>query len=238
MFTHPCCSPRSSHPLPLVPHPCPYVCSLCLHLHCCCVNRFVRTILLESRVFSFWLTSCLIRSRFIHFIRSASDVILSVAIFHAGSNCSLLFWGGWWSCSAPFGFGLPVWALAAELLLGQPSGLSERGAARSAPAARRWRQSPLWPAGAGLCLQSGLGDQLAGAFSPQGCQGSGFWITGLRPGWEEPACLSAPAGRRCRREKWGRSRRFLYPAERWPEVHLRGLGAGGKAPCAKRRVFS
>ena len=61
---------------------------------------------------------------------------------------------------------------------------------------------------------------------------------GLRPGWEERACLSAPAGRHCRRETWGQSRHFLCPAERWPEGHLRGLGAGGSAPCAKRRVFS
>ena len=41
--------------------------------------------------------------------------------------CSI--WVGASSLSAP-----------AELLLGQPSGLSERGAARSAPAARRGRQ--------------------------------------------------------------------------------------------------
>ena len=40
-----------------------------------------------------------------------------------------------------------VWASSlsapAELLMEEPSGLCERGAARSAPAARRGRQSPL-----------------------------------------------------------------------------------------------
>lgn len=36
-----------------------------------------------------------------------------------------------------------------------------------------------------------------------------------------PQC--PPAGRRCKSETWGRSRRFLCPAEGWLEVHLGGL---------------
>ena len=42
-----------------------------------------------------------------------------------------------------------------------------------------------------LCLQTGLGDQLAGVLSPQGPQGSGSLVTGLRPGLEERGYLSA-----------------------------------------------
>ena len=30
------------------PLPCPHICSLCLHLHCCPANRCIRTIFLES----------------------------------------------------------------------------------------------------------------------------------------------------------------------------------------------
>ena len=76
-----------------------------------------------------------------------------------------------------------VWASGlsapAELLLGEPSGLSERGAARSAPAARRGApKPPLTHGRRTLCPQTGLGDQLAGAFSPQGRQRSGFWKRG------------------------------------------------------------
>ena len=45
VYTHPCCPLRSSPPLP---RPCPEVCCLCLCLHCCSVNRFIRTIFLGS----------------------------------------------------------------------------------------------------------------------------------------------------------------------------------------------
>ena len=33
---------------PSFPPPCPHICSLCLHLHCCPANRCIRTIFLES----------------------------------------------------------------------------------------------------------------------------------------------------------------------------------------------
>ena len=96
-----------------------------------------------------WLP-CLIHSRFIPSIRTDSTVFLFMAAFHTGSDCSLaMFWGGSWSYSAPFQFGLPVWVLTAELLLGEPSEVCEHGAACSSLAARRGRQNPLWPAGAG-----------------------------------------------------------------------------------------
>ena len=150
VYMHPCCSLHSCHPLSLVPHPGPWVCPLCLHLQCCYVNRFVRPILLDSMFFFFWLTSCLICSRFIPFFRTDSNVFLFMAAFHPGSDCSLaMFWGGSWSHCAPFQFGLPVWVLTAELLLGEPSEVCEHRAARSSLVARRGRQSPLWPAGAG-----------------------------------------------------------------------------------------
>ena len=114
-----------------------------------------------------------------------------------------------------------LWARGCPLFSGGPQGAPT-------PALTRGHRT--------LCLQTLLGDQLAGAWSPQDHQGSGFWITGLRPGWEERGCLSAHQQHR-KREKWGRSRRFLCPAECWLEVHLRGLRKE-RAPCAKRWVFS
>lgn len=126
-------------------------------------------------VFLFWLTSCLICSRFIPFFRTDSNVFLFMAAFHPGSDCSLaMFWGGSWSHCAPFQFGLPVWVLTAELLLGEPSEVCEHGAAHSS---------------------------LAGALSPQGPQGSGSGVTGLRPGWEEQGCLCARQQEALQQEK-------------------------------------
>ena len=58
-----------------------------------------------------------------------------------------------------------VWASGlsapAELLLGEPSGLSERGVARSAPAPAGGAKAPLTRGRRTLCRQTGLGDQLA-----------------------------------------------------------------------------
>ena len=160
-----------------------------------------------------------------------------MAAFHTGSDCSLaMFWGGSWSYFAPFQFGLPVWVLTAELLLGEPSEFCERGAARSSLAARRGRQNPSdppaqdalpsdwarWPTG-GSCVSSGppgLGLLDNGAASR--LRGPGL-----------PQC--PPAGRRCKRGKWGRSRRFLCPAEGWLEFHLKGLG--GKSSMCKTVGF-
>ena len=48
-----------------------------------------------------------------------------------------------WRYSAPFQFGFPVLVLTAELVLREPSGVCERGAARSALVAHRGRQAPL-----------------------------------------------------------------------------------------------
>ena len=107
-------------------------------------------------------------------------------------NCSLaVCWAGSWRFLAPFQFGFPVWVLTAKLVLGEPSEVCDSGAARSSLVACRGRQHPSDPWAQDICLQTGLGDQLAGALSPQDCQGWGFWITGLRPGWDERGCLSA-----------------------------------------------
>ena len=103
-------------------------------------------------------------------------------------NCSLaMCWTGSWRFLALFQFGFPVWVLTAKLILGEPSGVCERGVASSSLAAH----TPLTRGTRTLCLQTLLGDQLAGALSPPDRQGSGFWIMGLRPVWEEWGCLSA-----------------------------------------------
>ena len=103
-------------------------------------------------------------------------------------------------------------------------GLWARGA-RSSLAARRGRQTPLWPVGTGH-LPSDLAWWPAGrSFVSSGSSGLRLVDNGavsrLR-GAGLPQC--SPAGRHCKRGKWGQSRRFLCPAEHWPEVHLRGLG--------------
>ena len=64
---------------------CLLVYSLRLFLHCCLVNKFFSTLSLDSismcvRIrylsFTFWLTSlCIVGSRFIHFIRTDSNVL-------------------------------------------------------------------------------------------------------------------------------------------------------------------
>ena len=48
VYMLPCYSLHSSHPLLPLPSPCTSVCSLCLHLHCCPINRFISTIFLDS----------------------------------------------------------------------------------------------------------------------------------------------------------------------------------------------
>ena len=82
-----CYSLEASHPL-LLPL-CPKVISLCLCLLCCLAQRIVTSIFLDSidiwvstqyLSFSFWLTSlCIIGSRFIHLIRTNSNVPLIIA---------------------------------------------------------------------------------------------------------------------------------------------------------------
>lgn len=199
---HPCCSLHSCHPLSLVPHPGPWVCPLCLHLQCCYVNRFVRPILLDSMFFFFWLTSCLICSRFIPFFRTDSNVFLFMAAFHPGSDCSLaMFWGRVMEplCS------ISVWASSLSAHSRAASGWALWGL-------RAWG-CPLFP---------------GGSFVSSGPSGLGLWGHGAASrlrGAGLPLC--PPAGRRCNRRKWGWSRRFLCPAERWPEVHLRALGGEG-----------
>ena len=79
------CSLKSSHPclLPLSPK----VCSLHLCLLCCHECRIVGTVFINSIYihyiqylsFSLWLTSlCIIGSRFIHFIRTDSNMFLFI----------------------------------------------------------------------------------------------------------------------------------------------------------------
>ena len=85
IFTFQCYSLASSHPLlPL----CPKVCSLFLCLPCFPARRVISTIFLVLCIciniwclsFSVWPTSlCIIGSRFIHLIRTDSNVFLFIA---------------------------------------------------------------------------------------------------------------------------------------------------------------
>ena len=85
-----------------------------------------------------------------------------MAAFHAGSDCSLpCFEEGRGAIRLHLGLGFQS-ERSTELLLGEPSGLCERGAARSSPAARRGAPKlPLTRGRRTLCPQTGLGDQLA-----------------------------------------------------------------------------
>ena len=96
-----------------------------------------------------------------------------------------------------------------------------------------WALWGLWARG---CPLFSGGSSVSSGPSGLGLQGHGA-ASQLR-GAGLPQC--PPAGRRCKRGKWGRSRRFLCPAERWLEVHLRdsGVGAGGESSMCKWRVFS
>ena len=83
--------PLSQFIPPLLPSLCTQVFSLCLHLHCCPANRFISTIFLDWMYIyiciniqylfcSFWFTSLYIMgSRFIHLIRTDSNVFLFIA---------------------------------------------------------------------------------------------------------------------------------------------------------------
>ena len=85
--------------------------------------------------------------------------------------------------------------------------------------------SAWWPAGGSFVSSalSGLGLLDNGAASR--LRGGGL-----------PQC--PPARRHCKREKWGWSRHFLCPAERWMEVHLREPGGlGGKSSMCKMAGF-
>ena len=95
MHMFPYHSVHLSHPL--LPPLFPQVCSLCLHLHCCPANRFIRTIFLDSTYmcvnmwylfFSFWPTSlCIIDSRFIYLI------ILRYSMCSFSQQLTLSVWG-------------------------------------------------------------------------------------------------------------------------------------------------
>ena len=61
--------------------------------------------------------------------------------------------------------------LTAKLVLGEPSEVCERGAARSSLVARRGRQPPSDPWAQDVCLQTRLSDQLGGDLSPQDREG-------------------------------------------------------------------
>ena len=100
-------------------------------------------------------------------------------------------------------------------------------------AACGWALWGLWARG---CPLFSGGSFVSSGPSGLGLQGHGA-ASQLR-GAGLPQC--PPAGRRCKRGKWGWSRRFLCPAERWLEVHLwdSGVGAGGESSMYKWRVFS
>ena len=88
-----------------------------------------------------------------------------------------------------------------------------------------------------LCLQTGLGDQLEGAVSPQDRQGSGFWITGCFQA-ERSGVASVPTSNTARGKnedevdvscvQLSADRRSI--SEDW--------GGAGKSSMCKRRVFS
>ena len=88
LYMFQCHSPKSSHPRPLPQSP--KDCSIHLCLFCCLAYKVIITIFLNSiymcqYTFSLWLTSlCIIGSRFIHLIRTDSNVFLfnSWVIFH------------------------------------------------------------------------------------------------------------------------------------------------------------
>ena len=73
-----CYSFKSFHPLlPLSPKVCP----LCLCLLCCPACRIVSTVFPDSIIYSICLTYslCIVGSRFIHLIRTDSNVFLFIA---------------------------------------------------------------------------------------------------------------------------------------------------------------
>ena len=163
-----------------------------------------------------------------------------MAAFHIVFNCSLaMFWEGSWSYSAAFQFGLPVLVYTAELHSGWDLwGLWARcyplfsGGPQGAP-------NPLWASGHGHVLPSDLAWWTVGrSFVSSGPSGLRFVDNGTASRLRGAGLPQYPPARRsCKREKWGQSRRFLCPAEWWPEVHLRGLWRE-RAPWAKWWVFS
>ena len=123
-------------------------------------------------------------------------------------------WAGSWRFLAPFQFGFPVWVLTAKLVLGEPSGVGERRAACSSLVACLGRQPPLWRVGTGCLPSDSARWPAGGSFVSSAPSGLGLLDNGAASslrGVGLPQC--PPARRRCKREKWGRSRRFLCPAE-------------------------
>ena len=83
-----CYSFHTFHSFPSPFPPCPYVCSLCLFLHCCPANKFISTIFLDSIyicisirfIFLFLTYFTLYKgSSFVHLIRTDSDAFLFMA---------------------------------------------------------------------------------------------------------------------------------------------------------------
>ena len=101
-------------------------------------------------------------------LSSVMEIFGSVSVWASSPSAHRRAASGW----ALWG----LWARGCPLFSGGPQGAPT-------PSLTRRRRT--------LCLQTGLGEQLAGALSPQGPQGSGSWIMGLRPGWEERGCFSA-----------------------------------------------
>ena len=140
--------------------------------------------------------------------------------------CSISVWASSLSAHSRAACGRALWGLWARgcpLFSGGPQGAPK-------PLLTHGRRT--------LCLQTGLGDQLAGALFPQGPQCSGSWVTGLRPGWEERGCLSV-------RQQGGIARGEKEDEVDVSCVHLstdwRSISedsAGERAPCAKWQVFS
>ena len=118
---------------------------------------------------------CLIGTRFIHFIRTDSNVFLFMAAFHTGSDSSLpCFEEGHGAVVLHFSLDFQSERSPQSCFWGSPLGCVSAGLPALLRRPAGGAKAPLTRGRRTLCLQTGLGDQLAGTFSPQGRQGSGF----------------------------------------------------------------
>ena len=111
MLLSPFISSSPSCPLPLSVSPFSMYASLLLLCEQICWCHFLHSIyMLSYMIFLFFLSDflhCLIGSRSIHFIRTDSNVFLSMAAFHIVFNCSLaMFWEGHGDIWLHFSLGL------------------------------------------------------------------------------------------------------------------------------------
>lgn len=126
--------------------------------------------------------------------------------------CSISVWASSLSARSRAASGWALWGLWAP---GCPLfSCGPQGGAKAPSDPRAQDALPLgsapWAAGGSFVSSGPSGLRLLDNRAASRLRGAGL-----------PQC--PPAGRRCKSEKWGRSRRFLCPAEGWLEVHLGGL---------------